>query len=136
MSEGATLVDTNVLLDVLDEDKTWADWSMRQLSAAFDRGTVLINPIIYAEVSVGFERAEELDDALPERYFRREALPYDAGFLAGKAFERYRRHGGARPTPIADFYIGAHALVGGHTLLTRDRKRYSTYFPKLTLITP
>ncbi|WP_298862746.1 type II toxin-antitoxin system VapC family toxin [uncultured Microbacterium sp.] len=136
MSDNGTLVDTNVLLDVFDEDPRWVEWSTEQLTAAFERGRVLINPIVYAEVSVGFERAEELDDALPERYFHREPLSYPAGFLAGKAFERYRRNGGTRPTPIADFYIGAHALVHGYTLLTRDRNRYSTYFPKLQLVTP
>ena len=136
MNERGTLVDTNVLLDIFDEDPSWASWSTSELSAAFERGPVVINAIIYAEVSVGFERAEELDDALPERHFRREALPYSAGFLAGKAFERYRQNGGKRPTPIADFYIGAHALIQGYALLTRDRKRYSTYFPRLELIAP
>jgi predicted nucleic acid-binding protein len=136
MSDGGTLVDTNVLLDIFDEDPNWVEWSTAQLAAAFERGPVVINPIVYAEVSVGFERAEELDAALPEQHFRREALPFPAGFLAGKAFERYRRNGGTRPTPIADFYIGAHALMRGYTLLTRDRNRYSTYFPKLELVTP
>ncbi|MBS1906955.1 MAG: type II toxin-antitoxin system VapC family toxin [Actinobacteria bacterium] len=136
MSDARILVDTNVLLDVLVPDPTWEAWSTKALAGALSQGSVAINPIIYAEVSVGFERAEELDDALPERFFLREQLPYPAGFLAGKAFERYRRNGGTRTTPIADFYIGAHALVNGYALLTRDRRRYSTYFPRLPLITP
>lgn len=135
MSEGV-LVDTNVLLDVFTDDERWKQWSQSALADAFNRGRVAINPIIYAEVSVGFERVEELDDVLPATFIERESLPYPAGFLAGKAFERYRRNGGTRLTPIPDFYIGAHALVRGYALLTRDRSRYATYFPRLELITP
>jgi len=136
MSDAGVLVDTNVLLDILVPDPQWQAWSSATLADALSRGPVAINPIVYAEVSVGFDQAEELDDALPERFFVREPLPFAAGFLAGKAFERYRRSGGARTSPIADFYIGAHALVNGYALLTRDRQRYATYFPRLTLITP
>ena len=131
-----TLVDTNVILDIVTEDEKWASWSEEQLAQAADAGEVVINPIVYAEVSVGFDRIEDLDTALPETWFRREALPYAAGFLAGKAFLTYRRKGGTKTSPLADFYIGAHAAVRGHRLLTRDNGRYATYFPKVDLITP
>ena len=136
MSDRGVLVDTNVLLDVLTGDPQWATWSERMLAEALNGGSVAINPIVYAEVSVGFERIEDVDDLLPARFFRREDLPYPAGFLAGKAYERYRRGGGTRRSPLADFYIGAHALVRGYALLTRDRRRYETHFPRLELITP
>lgn len=132
----ATLVDTNVLLDVLTDDRTWFDWSSGALSAALDEGVVVINPIVYAEVSVGFDRIEDLDAALPSSALIREGLPYAAGFVAGKAFVTYRRRGGARATPLPDFYIGAHALVAGYRLLTRDARRYRTYFPRLEVMGP
>ena len=135
MSE-VTLVDANVLLDVLTDDPTWAAWSAARLSEALDAGNVVINPIVYAEVSVGFDRIEDLDDALPASHFEREALPWPAGFLAAKAFVSYRRRGGSRTTPLPDFYIGAHAAVAGYRLLTRDRSRYATYFPAVELIAP
>jgi len=96
----------------------------------------VINPIIYAEVSVGFERIEELEAALPPELFRRDHLPWEAGFLAGKAFLAYRRNSGKRTTPLPDFYIGAHAAVAGLTLVTRDPSRYRTYFPRLSLLCP
>ena len=96
----------------------------------------MINPIIYAEVSIGFTRVEELDDVLSADYFAREALPWEAAFLAGQAFVRYRRRGGARVHPLPDFYIGAHAAIAGYALLTRDARRYRSYFPKLRLIAP
>ena len=131
-----TLVDSNVLLDVLTEDPTWAGWSGEALVRAFDEGPVVINPVVYAEVSIGFDRIEELDEALPETAFVREPLPYPAGFVAGKAFLTYRRSGGTKPTPLPDFYIGAHAAVAGYRLLTRDVRRYRTYFPRLELLTP
>ncbi len=131
-----TLVDSNVLLDVLTEDPAWAGWSGEALVRAFDEGPVVINPVVYAEVSIGFDRIEELDEALPETAFMREPLPYPAGFVAGKAFLTYRRGGGAKPTPPPDFYIGAHAAVAGYRLLTRDVRRYRTYFPRLELLTP
>lgn len=132
----STLVDSNVLLDILTDDPTWAEWSSAALTGAFDRGSVLVNPIVYAEVSIGFDRIEDLEDALPPTHFIREALPWPAGFIAGKAFVQYRRRGGARQTPLPDFYIGAHAAVEGHRLLTRDRGRYATYFPTVELIAP
>lgn len=130
-----TIVDSNVLLDVFTDDPRWADWSARHLASAFDRGPVLINPIIYAEVSVGFARIEDLDRALPAR-IEREALPWEGAFLAGRLFARYRRRGGVRRSPLPDFYIAAHAAVSGRTLLTRDRPRHADLLPGLTVISP
>jgi len=131
-----TLVDSNVLLDIATDDSEWSSWSSGALIDAARSGPLLINPIVYAEVSVGFTRVEDLDDALPPSMYRRTALPYSAGFLAGKAFLVYRRHGGARSRPLPDFYIGAHAAIDGLRLLTRDGARYRTYFPTVRLIAP
>ena len=130
------LVDSNVLLDVLTEDPAWFEWSAETLRREADRALLAINPIVYGEVSIRFERIEELDEALPEDVFRREALPWESAFLAGKAFIRYRQRRGAKATPLPDFYIGAHAAIAGHALLTRDAARYRTYFPTLALIAP
>jgi predicted nucleic acid-binding protein len=130
------LVDSNVLLDIVTEDPTWFSWSADALAKAAESETLIINPIIYAEVSVGFARIEDLELALPPTFFRRDALPWEAGFLAGKCFQRYRRAGGMRRSPLPDFFIGAHAAMGQHALLTRDAARYRTYFPKLTVIAP
>jgi predicted nucleic acid-binding protein len=130
------LVDANVLLDVLTDDPAWFEWSAGKLEECAARGRLCINPIIYAEVSVGFERIEDLDDALPPADFTRLPLPWEAGFLAGKAFLRYRRAKGTRQSPLPDFFIGAHAAIAGIPLLTRDARRYRTYFPKLELICP
>lgn len=130
------LVDANVLLDVLTDDPQWYGWSAAQLDACAAAGELCINPIIYAEVSVGFERIEALDDALAPALFIRLALPWEAGFLAGKAFLRYREARGSRSSPLPDFYIGAHAAIEGIVLLTRDAKRYRTCFPTLELIAP
>ena len=113
----AVLVDSNVLLDVLTEDPQWGAWSSEQLAAAADLGHVALNPIVYAEVSIGFERIEELDEALPADDFLRLPLPWAAAFLAGKCFLAYRRAGGERRSPLPDFYIGAHAAVEGMPLL-------------------
>lgn len=131
-----TLVDSNVLLDILTEDPTWSHWSGTALAACRDAGMLVVNPIVYAEISVRFERIEDLDEAIPATDFLREQLPYPAGFLAGKAYVRYRRQGGTKTSPIADFYIGAHAAVCGYQLLTRDSARYRTYFPRLTVVSP
>lgn len=131
-----TLVDSNVLLDIFTEDPRWSEWSGTALTAARDTGSLVINPIVYAEVSVRFARIEDLDIALPAADFLREELPYPAGFLAGKAYLRYRRQGGAKRSPLADFYIGAHAAVCGYRLLTRDPARYRSYFPTLTVVAP
>lgn len=130
------LVDANVLLDVLTDDPQWYAWSAAQLDACAARAELCINPIIYAEVSVGFERIETLDDALSDDAFTRVDLPWEAGFLAGKAYLHYRRAKGARTSPLPDFYIGAHAAIEDMPLLTRDAKRYRTYFPTLDLICP
>jgi hypothetical protein len=125
-----------VLLDVITGDEHWADWSAAQIAAAVDGGRVVINPVIYAEVSVGYETVEELDELLPATDYEREPLPYLAGFAAGKAFLRYRRGGGQKRSPMPDFYIGAHAAIVGYRLLTRDVNRYRTYFPTVNLIVP
>jgi predicted nucleic acid-binding protein len=131
-----TLVDSNVILDVVTENEEWADWSASMLAEAAQSGRLVINPLIYAEVSCGFDRIEALDDAIPAEYFVREALPWAAAFLAGKVFLKYRRSGGARTAPLPDFFIGAHAAVAGYTLLTRDARRFSAYFPRLRVIAP
>lgn len=131
-----TLVDSSVLLDVLTDDDAWGQWSRRALAQAADQGHLVINPIVYAEISTGFDRVEELDQAVPADDFEREALPFQAGFLAGKAYLAYRRRGGQRRSPLPDFYIGAHAAVRGYRLLTRDAARYRTSFPSLPLIAP
>ncbi len=133
---GGTLADTNVLFDFLSEDAEWSDWSAAMLSDAAERGPILINPIVFAEISVRYDRIEDVDLALPEEFFVRAPLPLEAAFLAAKCFERYRRRGGARRSPLPDFFIGAHAAVAGLTLLTRDPRRYRTYFPRLSMIAP
>jgi predicted nucleic acid-binding protein len=130
-----TLVDSNVLLDLFTEDPRWREWSETQLAEAVDRGPTLINPIVYAEISISFERIEELEQALPPE-LEREALPWEAAFLAGKCFLGYRRRGGERRSPLPDFYIGAHAALTGRALLTRDAGRYRSFFPRLELISP
>jgi predicted nucleic acid-binding protein len=130
------LVDSNVLLDVMSEDARWFSWSANSLERAADSFRLVINPIIYAEISVRFSRIEDLDNALPKAIFEREAIPYEAAFLAGKCFVAYRRRGGSKPSPLPDFFIGAHAAVAGYRLMTRDTSRYRTYFPKLNLIAP
>jgi len=136
VSTADVLVDSNILLDILEEDANWYEWSSTQLQRAADRSFLIINPIIYAEVSVGFGRIEELEAALPLDFFQRRPLPWEAAFLAGKCFMRYRKLGGIRRSPLPDFLIGAHAAVSGLTLLTRDSARYRPYFPTLKLITP
>lgn len=130
------LVDSNVLLDVATADPVWGDWSSSALERLADEAVLVIDPLVYAEVSVGFPTIEAVDAALPADLYRREDLPYAAAFLAGKCFERYRRSGGSRGSPLPDFSIGAHAAVAGYRLLTRDGGRYRTYFPRLQLIEP
>jgi len=129
------LVDADVLLDILIPDPKWEEWSSAALAEAAESSLLAINPIIFAEVSVGFDRIEDLEAALPDE-LQREELPWDAAFLAGKTFLAYRRRGGTKHALLPDFYIGAHAAVRGHTLLTRDASRYRSYFPKLSLIGP
>lgn len=130
------LVDSNVILDIVTEDPNWFEWSSETLHRLADEAILVINPLIYSEVSVGFERIEEVEDALDREFFHREQLPWEAGFLAGKSFLDYRRRSGPRRSPLPDFYIGAHAAVRNYRLVTRDRGRYATYFPTVTLIVP
>jgi predicted nucleic acid-binding protein len=130
------LIDSNVIVDLLTRDPTWYVWSKAAVRDAADHGDIAINPIIYAEISSGFATMAELDHELGPDGFRRLALPYEAGFIAGQAFVEYRRRGGVRTSPLPDFYIGAHAAVSGLKLLTRDVRRYRGYFPKVPLISP
>lgn len=130
------LVDANILIDITTDDPQWSSWSAAALSKAGQGARLVINPLIYAELSVAHSRIETLEALLPEDIFHREPLPWPAAFLAGKAFLAYRRRGGARRSPLPDFYIGAHAAIRGYRLLTRDRGRYQTYFPKLDVIAP
>lgn len=132
----AVLVDSNVLLDVMTQDPRWFAWSSSALRRVADASRLVINPIVYSEVSIRYTRIEELDAALPRESFDREPIPYEAAFLAGKAHKTYKNRGGAKLSPLPDFFIGAHAVVVGHRLLTRDAARYRTYFPKLELIAP
>lgn len=132
----SVLVDSNVLLDVFLRDPQWFDWSSQMLAQCANESELIINPLIYAEISVGFQSEEELETLMFSLFFHREPLPYEAAFLAGKAFLSYRQNGGIRRSPLPDFYIGAHALTAGYRLLSRDRQRYRTYFPDLDLIAP
>jgi len=132
----AVIVDSNILLDLFTADPVWLEWSRAATAHFANTSRLVINPVIYAEVSVGFTTIEELDDRLPHQVFRREGLPFPAAFLAGKAHAEYRRRGGMRRTPLGDFYIGAHAAIAGHRLLTRDATRYRSYFPRLEIIAP
>ncbi len=131
-----TLVDSCVLIDVLADDPQWAEWSLSQLDQLGCQAPLVINPLILAEISPRFERADDLEEALSALPLKREALPWDAAFLAGQAFKAYRTRRGSKTSPMPDFYIGAHALVSGMRLLTRDATRYANYFPRLTLIAP
>lgn len=133
---GGTLVDANVLLDIFTEDEEWFDWSAAMLERVADEGPLFVNPIIYAEIAVRFDRIEDLDEAVPPSFCRRLPLPWAAGFLAARAYQHYRRGGGVRRSPMPDFYIGAHAAVAGLDLLTRDARRYRQYFPTITIIAP
>jgi hypothetical protein len=129
------LVDANVLLDIMTSDPQWFEWSAGRMERALAQG-LAINPVIYAELAAGFRKQEELNAALALAELERLALPYEAGFRAGRAFVEYRRRGGDRRLPLPDFFIGAHAETAGLTLLTRDVARYRTYFPKVRLIAP
>ena len=130
------LVDSNVLLDVIAGDPRWAPWSSTALATIADESLLVINPLIYAEVSVRYDSIEAVDVVLPMNLFRREDVPYEAAFLAGKAYLQYRDRGGIRRSLLPDFFIGAHAAVAGYRVLTRDPRRYRSYFPKLDLIAP
>ena len=130
------LFDTNVLLDIATADPVWLSWSENQLRSAAAQGPILINPIIYAELAPAFATAADLDRWLDPAVFQRLPLPYAAGWIAAQAFLKYRRSGGAKTSPLPDFYIGAHAEIEGWTLVTRDAARYRTYFPSVPLIAP
>lgn len=131
-----TLVDANVLIDVFSADPVWRDWSAERLLTARQLGELVINPIVYAEVASAFATQRRLDEALgPDRY-KRENLPWEAAYNAGRAFVAYRRAGGTKRSPLPDFYIGAHAEIKGYALLTRDHARYRTAFPTLKIVSP
>lgn len=130
------IVDTNVLVDVLEDDPQWADWSVRQLRAQSQVHELLINPVIYSELSLTFKSVEAIDAAVSEMGLSLQELPRAALFLAGKAFVKYRREGGHKGNVLADFFIGAHAAVLGCPILTRDARRYKNYFPRVALIVP
>ena len=132
----AIFVDSNVLLDVLTEPSEWAEWSAAALAAAANSTRLVINAIVYAEISVHFPRIEDLEAALPRNLLHREPISDNAAFLAGKTYLAYRRRGGTRTAPLPDVFIGAHATTANYRLLTRDIARYRTYFPRLTLIAP
>jgi len=136
MSGLRTLVDSNIIIDIMSEDPQWHDWSSAMLRKAADDGPLVINPVIYAEISVGFDTIESIEEFIPARLFEREQIPWEAAFLAGKCFVRYRRTGGAKRSPLPDFFIGAHAAVSSMALLTRDASRYAAYFPRIRLISP
>jgi len=129
-------VDSNVLIDVLAPDPVWESWSTEALRRAADAATLVINPIVFGELAFGYPSIERLHAALDSQAVRRESIPWAAAFLAGRAFATYRQRGGTRRSPLPDFYIGAHAAVAGYRLLTRDARRYRTYFPRLELIAP
>jgi predicted nucleic acid-binding protein len=131
-----TLVDSCILIDILADDPHWADWSITQLEQLAAQAPLVINPLILAEISPRFERASDLEAALAGLPLVRQPLPWDAAFLAGQAFKIYRLQKGVKTSPMPDFYIGAHALVSGMRLLTRDAARYSSYFPTLPVISP
>lgn len=135
MSKGV-LVDTNIILDVVTEDEQWFDWSSKQLKRQSNNNHLFINPIIYAEVSCGFDRIEEVDQVLSEEFYHRLEIPWTASFLAGKAFIKYKKKGGKKNSVLSDFFIGAHAVVNDLALLTRDGATYEYYFPKIELIRP
>lgn len=130
------LVDTNVLVDVLQDDPQWAEWSIGQLRAQASVHKLTINPIIYAEISLSFSTLEGLDGAVSALALELSEIPRPALFLAAKAYVRYRRRGGSKLQVLPDFFIGAHAVVEGWTLLTRDAGRFKTYFPTLQVVAP
>ena len=134
--EQVFLIDSSVLLDIAKSDAEWQQWSEKQLAICASKGKLAINPMIYAEVSCHYRNNSELEAAFPQRIYARHQLPYEAALLAGKAFLKYRAAGGAKRSPLPDFYIGAHAQIMGYTLVSRDKARYRTYFPKLKLIAP
>jgi len=130
------LVDTNVLVDVVQNDPEWADWSIAQMRAQSSLHALVINPIIYAEISLSFTTLEALDDVVGTLALELREIPRPALFLAAKAYAQYRRRGGSKLQVLPDFFIGAHAAVEGWPLLTRDASRFRTYFPTLEVLSP
>ena len=130
------LIDSNVLIDILTRDARWYEWSRAAINRLMGSGHPALNPIILAEIAPRFRDLAELEESLPENVIHRLDLPWEAAFLAGKAYLAYRRAGGQRTSPLPDFYIGAHAQVSGLTLVTRDATRYRTYFPDVQLVAP
>lgn len=132
----SVMMDSCVFLDIFSRDACWYDWSSQALAAAADKGKIVLNPVIYGEISVRFEKIETLDALLPPDVFEYQPLPREAAFLAGKCFMKYRHRGGQKSAPLPDFFIGAHAAVAGLPLITRDPQRFRDYFPGLNLICP
>lgn len=130
------IIDSNVIIDIITQDKFWYEWSSKQLKNLIETDILIINPIIYSEVSIGFNNIEDLEETLPHNIFVRENLPWEAAFLAGKCYLKYRKAAGVKTSPLPDFYIGAHAAVTDRALLTRDSRRYKGYFPTLKIISP
>lgn len=130
------LVDSNVLLDLIMSDPVWMDWSAQAIEAAADHGQIFVNEIVFAEIAANFATVEDVYVALPAPIYALERTSFDAAFMAGQAFRLYRRRGGARTAILSDFLIGAHALVRGYRLITRDARIYRSYFPRLALIAP
>ncbi len=132
----ATLVDSNVLLDLFTRDPTWYAWSSQAVADAANTSRIVINAVIYSEASVRFSSIEDFEEVLATPVIEREHIPYEAAFLAGKAYAMYRRRSGNKLSPLPDFFVGAHAAVAGYRLITRDATRVRTYFPQVTVITP
>lgn len=130
------IVDSNVLLDITHQDLDWMPWSSAALAGVLAGGRAVINAVIYAEVSIRLSSIDLADAAMPPSIYVREPIPYEAAFLAGKVFHAYRGRGGQKTAPLPDFLIGAHAVVAGYAVLTRDPRRYRRDFPKLRLIAP
>jgi len=130
------LIDTCVVTDLADPESTWFEWSAATLERLDQNNTFVINPIIYAECSVGFERIEEVESLFKHLGFESKPIPKEALFLAGKAFLQYKKRKGSKTNVLPDFFIGAHAAVEGYQLISRDKGRFSTYFPSVELIMP
>ncbi len=136
LARALVMVDSNIWIDIFERDPKWFEWSAKQLAPLIDERRAVINPVIYAEIATNFTSIETLNAVLAEYGPAREPLPWHAAFAAAQAFKMYRKRGGAKRSPLPDFYIGAHASLEGHTLLTRDPARYREYFPRLRMVTP
>ncbi len=132
----STLIDTNILIDVLELRQPFLEWVRQAFAQLAEDGPLIINQVIYCEVSIPYKTAEGFDAVMGAGWMQREDLPWEAAFRAGKAFEAYRERGGLKHTSLPDFMIGAHASVKGHRILTRDAARFRTYFPEVTVIAP